>query len=469
MSDYDFFVIGGGSGGVRAARIAGGHGATVAVAEERYLGGTCVNVGCVPKKLLVYASHFGEDFEDAAGFGWTVGERRFDWARLIANKNREIERLNRVYARMLEGSGAEVFDGRATLVDAHTVALGGKTYTAEYILIAVGGWPVVPAIPGAEHAITSNEAFFLERLPERVAVVGGGYVAVEFAGIFHGLGSKVTQLYRGPLFLRGFDDDVRAALAGEMTRKGIDLRFEANVERIEKIDGGLRARLEDGAEIEADCIMYATGRAPSTANLGLADAGVELDAKGAVTVDAYSKTSVENIYAVGDVTDRVNLTPVAIKEGQAVADTIFGGKPTRPDHADVPSAVFSQPSIGTVGLTEGQARERHGAIDVYRASFRAMKHTLSGRDEKTMMKLIVDRASDRVVGVHMVGPDAGEIIQGIGIAVKCGATKAQFDATVGIHPTSAEEFVTMRDPLPEPAAAPDGAGHDCVGHDCVPV
>ena len=462
MADYDFFVIGGGSGGVRAARIAGSHGAEVAVAEERYLGGTCVNVGCVPKKLLVYASHFGEDFEDAAGFGWTVGERRFDWAQLIANKNAEIERLNGVYARMLEGSGVDVFDGHAHLVDAHTVVVGEQTYSADTILVAVGGWPVKPDVPGAEHAITSNEAFFLDRLPERVVVVGGGYIAVEFAGIFRGLGAQVTQLYRGPLFLRGFDEDVRVTLAEEMTKKGIELHFNANIAGIEKADGALRATLEDGMTIDADCVMYATGRAPLTANIGLENAGVALNAKGAVTVDEYSKASVDNIYAVGDVTDRVNLTPVAIKEGHAVADTVFGGRPTKTDHADVPSAVFSQPSIGTVGLTEAQARETHGGIDVYRSHFRAMKHTLSGRDEKTLMKLIVDRASDRVVGVHMVGPDAGEIIQGIGIAVKCGATKAQFDATVGIHPTSAEEFVTMRAPVTDPAPAQAGVGHDSV-------
>ncbi len=460
--DYDFFVIGGGSGGVRAARIAGGHGAKVAVAEERYLGGTCVNVGCVPKKLLVYASHFGEDFEDAAGFGWTVGERRFDWARLIANKNSEIGRLNEVYARMLGGSVVEVFDGHAHLVDAHTVAIGEQNYSAEYILVAVGGWPVKPDVPGAEHAITSNEAFFLDGLPERVVVAGGGYVAVEFAGIFHGLGARVTQLYRGPMFLRGFDEDVRATLAEEMAKKCVELRFNATIAGIEQADGALRATLEDGATIDADCIMYATGRAPLTANVGLENAGVALNAKGAIVVDEYSKTSVDNIYAVGDVTDRVNLTPVAIKEGHAVADTVFGGAPTRADHADVPSAVFSQPSIGMVGLTEAQARETYGAVDVYRSHFRAMKHTLSGRDEKTLMKLIVDRASDRVVGVHMVGPDAGEIIQGIGIAVKCGATKAQFDATVGIHPTSAEEFVTMREAVAEAAPAQAAVGHDSV-------
>ncbi|MFQ5783507.1 MAG: glutathione-disulfide reductase [Alphaproteobacteria bacterium] len=458
--DFDFFVIGGGSGGVRAARIAANHGARVAVAEERYLGGTCVNVGCVPKKLLVYAAHFAEDFEDAAGFGWEVGERRFDWARLIANKDAEIARLNGIYRRMLEGSGVEIIEGHARLADRHTVTIDARRCTAQYVLIATGGWPAVPDIPGAEHAITSNEAFHLDRLPERVAIIGGGYIAVEFAGIFHGLGAEVVQLYRGPLFLRGFDDDVRATLAEEMAKKGIDLRFNANVARIDKADGMLRATLDDGAAIEAERVMYATGRAPLSRDLGLEEAGVALNPKGAVVVDDYSRSSVENIFAVGDITDRVNLTPVAIREGHAVAETLFNDAPTRPDHENVPSAVFSQPAIGAVGLTEAAACARYGAVDVYKSTFKPMKHTLSGRDERTMMKLIVDRASDRVVGVHMVGPEAGEIIQGIAIAVKCGATKAQFDATVGIHPTLAEEFVTMREKAPDPLPE---------GRDCVPA
>ncbi len=451
--DYDFFVIGGGSGGVRAARIAATYGARVALAEERYLGGTCVNVGCIPKKLLVYAAHFGEDFEDAAGFGWSVGARRFEWPRLIANKNREIERLNVVYRRALDDAGVRIFDARATLADDHTVSVGGAAVTARYILVATGGWPVLPEVPGIEHAITSNEAFFLDRLPERVVIVGGGYIAVEFAGIFRGLGSEVVQLYRGPLFLRGFDDDVRRVLAVEMRKKGVDLRFDVNVERIEKVGGGARAPLAgDGAAVESDVILYATGRAPNTAGLGLERAGVRLDRKGVVVVDAYSRSSVESIFAVGDTTDRINLTPVAIREGHAVAETLFNDNPIKPDHADVPSAVFSQPAIGAVGLTEARARDRYGAVDVYRSEFRPLKHTLSGRDERTMMKLVVDRASGRVVGCHMVGADAGEIIQGIAIAIKCGATKAQFDATVGIHPTAAEEFVTLRETVPEPAA-----------------
>ncbi len=391
---------------------------------------------------------FARTFHDAAGFGWTVGESRFDWARLIANKNAEIQRLNGVYENLLRNSGVEIIDGHARLMDAHTVAVGDKTVTAETILIAAGGWPTTPGIPGIEHVITSNEAFFLERLPERIVVVGGGYIAVEFAGIFHGLGARVTQLYRGPLFLRGFDDDVRATLAEEMRKKGVDLRFDANVSRIDKDKGGLTVSLDDGSSIEADVVMYATGRRPKIHGLGLEEAGVQLNPKGAVVVDQYSRSTVPHIYAVGDCTDRINLTPVAIKEGQAFAETVFGGRPTRPDHAIVPSAVFSQPPIGSVGLTEAEAAEAR-PIDVYISRFRPMKHTLTGGEEKTMMKMIVDRETDRVLGCHMVGADAAEIIQGIAIALKCGATKAQFDATVGIHPTAAEEFVTLRDKRPD--------------------
>jgi glutathione reductase (NADPH) len=445
--DYDLFTIGAGSGGVRASRIAATLGARVAVAEERYLGGTCVNVGCVPKKLLVYASHFREDFHDAAGFGWTVGDTRFDWSRLIANKNTEIQRLNGIYENLLGNAGVEIINGHARLLDAHTVAVGDKTYTADNILIATGGWPAVPDVPGVEHVITSNEAFFLDRLPERIVVVGGGYIAVEFAGIFHGLGSRVTQLYRGPLFLRGFDNDVRDTLAEEMRKKGIDLRFDAKVSRIEKANGALTVALADGSTVDADVVMYATGRLPKIQGIGLEEAGVRFNDAGAVVVDQYSRSSVPNIYAVGDCTDRINLTPVAIKEGQAVAETLYGGRPTKPDHANVPSAVFSQPPIGSVGLTEAEAAEAR-PIDVYITRFRPMKHTLAGGDERTMMKIIVDRETDRVLGCHMVGGDAAEIIQGIAIALKCGATKAQFDATVGIHPTAAEEFVTMREKRP---------------------
>ena len=453
--DYDLVVIGGGSGGVRAARIAARHGARVLLAEEKKLGGTCVNVGCVPKKLLVYASHYSEHFEDAAGFGWTVGASHFDWRALIMAKNAEIERLNDAYRRTLIEAGVEIVGARATLVDAHTVEVEGKRVRASTILIAVGGWPVMPKIPGIEHAISSNETFFLERLPARVAIVGGGYIACEFAGIFHGMGSHVIQLYRGPLFLRGFDLDVRRHLAEEMRRKRIDLRFDVEIARIEKTGFGLHATLTTGDAIEVDEILYATGRAPHTKNLGLEAVGVALDEKGAIRVDEYSRTNVESVYAVGDVTDRINLTPVAIHEGHAFADTVFGKHPTKPDHAGVPAAVFSQPEIACVGLSEETARKRLGTVDVYRANFRAMKHTLSGRGERTLMKLVVERASDKVVGVHMVGENAAEIVQGLAVALKAGATKRDFDRTLGIHPTSAEEFVTMRTKAPEPAPAPE--------------
>ncbi len=446
--DFDLFVIGAGSGGVRASRMSASYGARVAVAEERYLGVTCVNVGCIPKKLLVYAAHFSEDFEDAAGFGWTVGERSFDWARLIENKDREIARLNSVYARLLDDAGVKRIEGRARVVDAHTVEVGGRRFSAANLLVATGGWPSLPASPGIEHAISSNEAFHLKELPRSVLVVGGGYIAVEFAGIFNGLGARTTELYRGELFLRGFDDDLRRALADEMRKKGVELRFGASIARIEKRGTVLKAVLEDKSELEAEQILYATGRAPNTAGLGLEQLGVALDGAGAVVVDEFMRTSVPGIWAIGDVTNRLNLTPVAIHEGMAVAATLFAGRPTSPDHADVPTAVFSQPTIGTVGLTETAARERYGALDVYRTQFRPLRHTLTGREEKTLMKLVVDRASQRVVGAHMLGPDAGEIIQGVAIAIKCGATKANFDATLGIHPTAAEEFVTMRTPVP---------------------
>jgi len=449
--DYDLFTIGAGSGGVRASRVSASYGARVAIAEERYLGGTCVNVGCIPKKLLVYAAHFSEDFADGAGFGWTLGVPRFDWARLIANKDREIERLNGVYHKLLTDSGVTIIDGHAEVLNPHTVVVGEERYTARYILIATGSWPSVPKIPGAEHAITSNEAFFLRALPPRVIIVGGGYVGVEFAGIFHGLGARVTQIHRGRLFLRGFDDDVRETLAAEMTKKGIDLRFNAEVKEIEKVKGGMRVTLEGGLTLEADLIMFATGRWPNTRGLGLEEVGVRLNEKGAVIVDDYSRSTVPSVYAIGDCTDRLKLTPVAIAEGRAVAETLFNQSPTKPNYANVPSAVFSLPNVGTVGLTEREARQRYGKIDVYRTAFRPLKHTLTGRDEMTMMKLVVDRATDRVLGCHMVGPEAGEIIQGLAIAISCGATKGQFDSTIGIHPTAAEEFVTTRSRVPDPA------------------
>jgi len=442
--DYDLFTIGAGSGGVRASRVAASFGAKAAVAEERYLGGTCVNVGCIPKKLLVYASHYSEDFNDAAGFGWTVGERRFDWAKLIANKNKEISRLNGVYRKLLGDSGVTILEGHAEMIDSHTVAVDGKKFTAKYILVAVGGWPMVPDIPGAEHAVTSNEAFYWPSLPEKVIIVGGGYIGVEFAGIFHGLGAHTALLYRRELFLRGFDDDIRLTLADEMRKRGVDLRFKSDIRRIDRAGDLLKATLTDGIMIEADQILYATGREPKTRELGLDRAGVALKPNGAVAVDEYSKSSVDNIYAIGDCTDRMMLTPVAIAEGMAVANTLFNNKPLRPNYLNVPTAIFSTPNCATVGLTEQEARQANLKIDIYKTSFRPLKHTLTGRDERTMMKLVVDQSSDRVLGCHMVGPDAGEIVQGLAVALNCGATKAQLDATVGIHPTAAEEFVTMR-------------------------
>lgn len=442
--DYDLFTIGAGSGGVRASRMSAFYGAKVAVAEERYLGGTCVNVGCIPKKLLVYAAHFSEDFEDAAGFGWTVGERRVDWGKLIANKNVEISRLNGVYRKLLEDSSVTIIESRAEIIGPHTVVVDGMKITAKDILIAVGSWPTILEFPGSEHAITSNEIFFLPALPKKLIIVGGGYIGVEFAGIFHGLGVDVTQLYWEPLFLRGFDDDCRKTLADEMRKKGIDLRFKANIEKIEKNGARLCATLKDGGTIEADQILYATGRVPNTRSLGLDNAAVKMKASGAVIVDDYSKTNVDSIYAIGDCTDRMMLTPVAIAEGRAVAETLFNNNPTKPNYVNVPTVVFSQPNLGTVGLTEAEARARFTNIDVYRTSFKPLKHTLTGRDERTMMKIVVDHATDRVLGCHMVGPDAGEIIQGLAVAMNCGATKAQFDATIGVHPTAAEEFVTMR-------------------------
>jgi glutathione reductase (NADPH) len=443
--DFDLFTLGAGSGGVRASRVFASFGKRVAVAEERYLGGTCVNVGCIPKKLFVYASAFAEEFEDAAGFGWSVGERTPNWQQLIENKDKEIERLNGIYARLLDNAGVQRIEGRARIVDPHTVSVDDRCYTAENILVAVGGWPFKPEIPGIEHALTSNEAFHLDALPERAIVVGGGYIAVEFAGIFHGLGSRVTQLYRGPLFLRGFDDDLRHHLAAEMRKTGIDLRFDTNPASIEKqSDGSLRVTLENGDVLEGDVVMYATGRGPLTDDLGLENTKIKLNDQGFIRVDDYSRTEEESIWAIGDVTNRVPLTPVAIHEGMCLAATL-DGRPTRPIHSDIASAVFSQPPIGTVGLTEAEARQEYAAVDIYRTTFRELKHTLTGRDQQTLMKLVVDPATDIVVGAHMVGPHAGEIIQGIAIAIKCGATKAQFDATIGIHPTAAEEFVTLRE------------------------
>ncbi len=447
--DFDLLTIGAGSGGVRASRMAAGLGARVAVAEARLLGGTCVNVGCVPKKLLVYASQFSAAFEDARGFGWKVGDRTFDWGRLIANKDREIARLNQVYRRLLEDPGVTIVEGRARLVDHHTVDVGGTRYTADTILIASGGRPNVVDIPGAEYGISSDDVFHLSTLPKRIVIVGGGYIAVEFAGIFNELGSEVHLLYRGPLFLRGFVDDVRTVLAEEMTKRGVRLQFGVRPTRITRQGNDLVVNLPDGGHIAADVMLCGTGRLPNTSNLGLEDVGVEVTGRGAVVVDEFSESSIPGIFAVGDCTDRRALTPVALAEAMAFVETVFKGKPTSVSYSNVPSAVFSQPSVGTVGLTESEARSGGFDVQIFRSNFRPMVHTLSGRDERTMMKLVVDRTSDRVLGVHMVGPEAGEIIQGMAVALTCGATKAQFDATIGIHPTAAEEFVTMRTAIDE--------------------
>ncbi|MEJ2533983.1 MAG: glutathione-disulfide reductase [Gammaproteobacteria bacterium] len=445
--DFDLFVIGAGSGGVRAARIAAGHGARVAICEESRVGGTCVIRGCVPKKLLSYAAHFAEDFEDARGYGWEVAEPSFSWPGLIAAKDREIARLEAIYHRLLEGSGVRLFSGRGRLLDSHTVQVGDETITAERILIAAGGRPWVPEFEGAEHAITSDEAFHLEALPRRAVVVGGGYIACEFAGIFNGLGSEVHQVYRGDRVLRGFDGDVRRVVGRELANKGVKFHFETNVTRIVKKDSALEVTLDDGETLEADVAMFATGREPYSRGLGLPEAGVEVRADGSVPVDEYSRTSVPHIFAVGDITHRINLTPVAIHEGHAFADTQFGGMDRPVDHAFVPSAVFSQPTVGTVGYPEEEAGHHYGELEIYRSEFTPMRHTLAGRTEKALMKLIVERAGRRVVGVHVVGPDAPEIVQGFAVAVKCGLTKEQFDATIGIHPTAAEELVTLRTPV----------------------
>ncbi|MBL8377732.1 MAG: glutathione-disulfide reductase [Burkholderiales bacterium] len=444
--DFDFFVIGAGSGGVRASRVAASSGAKVAVAESYRAGGTCVIRGCVPKKLLVYAAHFHEDFEDAAGYGWSVPQAEFSWPRLIEAKNREIARLEGIYENLLAKAGVNFMRGRARVVDAHTVEVEGKRHTARHILVATGGWPVKPDIPGAELGISSNEAFELTEMPRRVLMVGGGYIAVEFAGIFRGLGAEVTLSYRGSEILRGFDDDVRAHLRGQIEAKGIRVLLRNELTSIERHGGALRVRTSDvDISVDCDCVMFATGRMPNTAGLGLAEAGVALDENGAVIVDQYGQSSVPSIHAVGDVTHRVQLTPVAIREGQALANTLFNNRPTSVSHANIPSAVFSQPPIGTVGDSEEAAIQKYGRVEVYQAKFRPMKHTLSGRSEQTYMKLIVEPKSQKVVGVHMVGPDAPEIIQGIGIAVVAGLTKQQFDDTMAIHPTAAEEFVTMRE------------------------
>lgn len=447
--EFDLYVIGAGSGGVRAARFAASFGARVAVAESRYLGGTCVNVGCVPKKLLVYAAHYSDDFEQASGFGWSAGHPTFDWHTLIDNKNREIERLNGIYRNLLVNSGVTLHEGHARLIDAHTVEVNGRRHTAERILIATGGWPFVPDIPGKEHAITSNEAFYLKQLPRRVLVVGGGYIAVEFASIFNGMGASTTLSYRGELFLRGFDQGVREHLRDELQKKGMALRFGTEVTRIDKLsDGTLAATLQDGSQLEVDCVFYATGRRPMLDNLGLENTGVKLDERGFIEVDDLYQTTEPSILAIGDIIGRMPLTPVALAEGMAVARRLFRPEEYRPvDYDLIPTAVFSLPNIGTVGLTTEQAIERGHRVKRYESRFRPMKLTLTDCQERTLMKLVVDADTDRVLGCHMVGPDAGEIVQGLAVALKAGATKRIFDETIGIHPTAAEEFVTMRTPV----------------------
>jgi glutathione-disulfide reductase, plant len=447
--DVDLFVIGAGSGGVRAARIAAGYGARIMVAEESRVGGTCVIRGCVPKKILAMASRYSGEFAMAEGFGWTVASR-FDWQTLIRNKDKEITRLEGIYRANLEKSDVEIIDSRAVIEDAHTVRIikTGARIRAGVILVATGGYAVRDSYPGAELAITSNEIFDLEKLPSRLVVIGGGYIALEFAGIFAGLGSKVTMVHRRAKLLRGFDEDVRDAVGEAYQKHGVELALEKTVKRIDRSGtGAFIVTLSDGRTIEADQVLSATGRKPNSANLGLEEAGVDLDEAGAIIVDEHSKTIVPSIYAVGDVTNRVNLTPVAIREGHAFADTVFGNKDWFVDHAIIPSAVFSTPEIGTVGMTEQQARDLDREVNIYRTSFRPMKASFSGKDEKMMMKLVVDKKTDQVLGVHIVGPEAGEMIQMVGIAVTMGAKKADFDRTIAVHPTAAEELVTMRTPV----------------------
>ncbi|MDE2428868.1 MAG: glutathione-disulfide reductase [Burkholderiales bacterium] len=445
--DYDLFTIGGGSGGVRASRFASQYGATVALAEKSELGGTCVNLGCIPKKLMSYAAHFRADFADAAGFGWQLGESTFDWASLIANKDREIARLNGVYRSTLEKASVEVVDGHASVVDAHTVLINGRRISARHILIATGGRPTRPTIKGSEHGISSDDFFHLKALPPRAVVVGGGYIAVELAAILNGLGSKVTLLYRGKQLLRTMDHELGTFLAAEMIKNGIDVQFETDIDALHANGDVKQVQLNNGRIIDAECVLFATGRHANTAGLGLENAGVALRENGSIVVDDQFKTNVDSIYAIGDVIDRVALTPVALAEGMIVAANLFlqGGR--RMSYENIPTAVFSHPNVGTVGMTEAEARKRYGAVKIFKSEFKALKHTLSGSTERSFMKLVVDVASDRVLGLHMVGADAGEVMQGFAVALQCNATKAQFDATIGIHPTMAEEFVTMRTPV----------------------
>lgn len=453
--EYDLFVIGAGSGGVRAARIAASYGSRVAIAEEYRVGGTCVIRGCVPKKILVYASRFSDEFENAAGFGWSFSEPSFDWPSLIAAKDKEIARLEAAYGSTLAKFNVEVFAERATVSGPNEIVLAsGRKITAKYILIATGGRPNIdPKLPGKEHVITSNEAFDLKTMPRRVVVAGGGYIAVEFASIFNGLGADVTLVYRGEKILRGFDEDLRDGLTAAMTKRGIRIVTGQVFTKIEKSDGGLAGHLTGGEILEADAIMFAIGRSPNSTGLGLEAAGVKLDGDGAVVVDAGSRTTVASIYAVGDVTNRVNLTPVAIREGHAFADSVFGGKPKSVDYKMIPTAVFATPEIGTVGFSEHEARTQFGAVDIYKGSFRPMKSIIAGRDERMMMKVIVEAASDRVVGVHLLGPDSAEIAQMAAIALRMGATKSDFDQTMALHPSAAEELVTLREKWVAPGEA----------------
>ncbi len=447
--DFDLFVIGGGSGGVRAARMSAQRGARVALAECAELGGTCVNVGCIPKKLYSYAAGYAESFEESAGFGWRPGAKpHFDWALLKANRAREISRLNGIYRSLLDAAGVRIIQGWAQLADPHTVQVGDKRYTAKHILVATGGMPYVPEVPGREHVVISDAMFDLDPFPKRLLVVGGGYIACEFASIFNGLGAKVTQLQRTAHLLNGFDEDVRQFLAKEMRRTGIEILFNTEIDMITRLDSGLCAMLSRGQRVEADTILYATGRTPNTQGLGLEAAGVDLDERGAVLVDAHYRSSLPSVYAVGDVSTRQQLTPVALAEAMVVVDTLFGKGQRRLDYEYTPTAVFTHPNIGTCGYTEAEARMRFGRISIFSSEFRPLRHTLSGSEERTFMKLVVDKASDRVVGLHMVGADAGEIVQGFAVAMRAGATKAVFDSTIGIHPTAAEEFVTMREPMP---------------------
>ena len=445
LYDYDLISIGAGSGGVRATRMAATAGARVAVIESMRTGGTCVMRGCVPKKLLVYGAHFAHEFEDAVGFGWSDSKPAFDWAKLITTKNKELDRLEGIYHSLLENAGVEEIQGKGRMVGPHSVEVNDKIITAETILIATGGWPTMPEIPGIEHAITSNEALELPELPKRIAIIGGGYIAVEFAGIFNALGSQVYEIIRSNRVLRGFDESMRDGLQDELTKKGVQIFSGVNVtSKIKKANYEFTVQFDKREPLDVDIVMYATGRAPNTNGIGLEDVGIKINSKGAIKVDEYSQTTIENIYAIGDVTDRINLTPVALAEAMAFVNTVYRGIPTAADRKNVASAVFSQPPIATVGLTEPEAIAL-GPIDVYESRFRNMKHTLSGRSEMSIMKLVVDQKTDRVLGCHMMGSDSPEIIQGIAISMKCGATKAQFDSTIGIHPTAAEEFVTMRE------------------------